>query len=513
MTSRHHNRRITENVQSAARDVLRTTDLDERLLILKQGRITINLDRLARELRIPDSAGTAEAVEIDTFAGPGTTGLVPDPLSSSGRFLDDAGDWTAIPGGGDMLKATYDADLDGISDAAEQLEGPTAGLNISTAASVAAHLATAHVPTTRLISTTLPIAGGGDLSADRTISFSNFSAVSRLFGAGSGGASPAEITLGTNLAMAGTVLNASGGGSPTNAQYVTLALDATLTDERTLAVGAALSLVDGGAGAAVTLDRAALTGDVTASAGANATTIANDAVTNAKLANMVAHTVKVRAAGTTGDPSDLAIAGNSTMLRVGTAALSSEAFGANDWLGRGISGSLGAQNTTTLLVSLLTAMVGAAFPGSPVDGQPFYHTGVATLFVYDDGAGAWLSVAVYEIAFGDTASVASGNYFRQYPISSATRYSATVGERFGFDVIVVGITVDVQASSTCTITVQDDGSDVSGGAISLAAEVFKRDETLLSSAIAADSVIAVECTSGTATTGASGRVRFRRRQT
>jgi hypothetical protein len=54
------------------------------------------------------------------------------------------------------------------------------------------------------------------------------------------------------------------------------------------------------------LQRAALTGDVTASAGNNATTIANDAVTNAKAANMADSTIKGRASGAgTGDPTDL----------------------------------------------------------------------------------------------------------------------------------------------------------------------------------------------------------------
>ena len=53
--------------------------------------------------------------------------------------------------------------------------------------------------------------------------------------------------------------------------------------------------------------RAALTGDVTAPANSNATTIANDAVTNAKLNDMAAYTLKGRNAGTTGDPSDIDI--------------------------------------------------------------------------------------------------------------------------------------------------------------------------------------------------------------
>jgi hypothetical protein len=53
----------------------------------------------------------------------------------------------------------------------------------------------------------------------------------------------------------------------------------------------------------------ALTGDVTNSAGALATTIANDAVTNAKAANMADSTIKGRASGAgTGDPTDLTAA-------------------------------------------------------------------------------------------------------------------------------------------------------------------------------------------------------------
>jgi hypothetical protein len=48
-----------------------------------------------------------------------------------------------------------------------------------------------------------------------------------------------------------------------------------------------------------------LTGDVTGSGtGSFAATIANDAVTNAKLANMAASTIKARITGSTGDPED-----------------------------------------------------------------------------------------------------------------------------------------------------------------------------------------------------------------
>lgn len=64
----------------------------------------------------------------------------------------------------------------------------------------------------------------------------------------------------------------SGGGAPVGSSYVVIALDGTLTAERNLAVSAALSLTDGGANAAVTLGRAAFTGDVTAAADSNTLT-------------------------------------------------------------------------------------------------------------------------------------------------------------------------------------------------------------------------------------------------
>lgn len=45
-----------------------------------------------------------------------------------------------------------------------------------------------------------------------------------------------------------------GGGAPTDAAYVVISLNGTLTNERTLAVGSPLTLADGGAGNSVTLD-------------------------------------------------------------------------------------------------------------------------------------------------------------------------------------------------------------------------------------------------------------------
>ena len=57
-----------------------------------------------------------------------------------------------------------------------------------------------------------------------------------------------------------------------------------------------------------------LTGDVTTVEGAVATTIANSAVTNAKMANMAASTVKARITGSTGAPEDATVAQMQTLL-------------------------------------------------------------------------------------------------------------------------------------------------------------------------------------------------------
>jgi len=206
-------RRVTNAGGASERDAIYVDDLDPALLGLgRDGRVTINLEALRRALGLDQIAADAAAAaadsgataEVDVFAGAGTTGLVPDPTTETGKVLQDDGTWVA--------------------------------------------------------------AGGG-------------------------------------------------GGAPTTATYVVISLDATLTAERSLAVGAGLSLVDGGANAAVTLDRAALTGDVTASAGSNATTIANDAVSNAKLRNSVGLSVIGRSVNSTGDPADIsALSGSESVL-------------------------------------------------------------------------------------------------------------------------------------------------------------------------------------------------------
>ena len=60
------------------------------------------------------------------------------------------------------------------------------------------------------------------------------------------------------------LLNAGGGGggAPTDAEYVTLATDATLTNERVLTAGAGVSLTDAGAGSTATIANTGVTSNV-----------------------------------------------------------------------------------------------------------------------------------------------------------------------------------------------------------------------------------------------------------
>src|SRR5690606_11516459 len=64
------------------------------------------------------------------------------------------------------------------------------------------------------------------------------------------------------------------------------------------------------------IQRAALTGDVTAPANSNTLTIASNAVTNAKAADMPGLTIKGNATGSSADPQDLSAAQVAEMLQL-----------------------------------------------------------------------------------------------------------------------------------------------------------------------------------------------------
>lgn len=110
---------------------------------------------------------------------------------------------------------------------------------------------------------------------------------------------------------------AGGGGAPSTADYLVKTADGGLSAERVVTDTTSIT-VDWATGGQAKFVREALTGDVTAAQNGNATTIANDVVSNAKMANMAASTIKARVTGSTGDPEDATL--SQVLDLVGSAA-------------------------------------------------------------------------------------------------------------------------------------------------------------------------------------------------
>lgn len=111
------------------------------------------------------------------------------------------------------------------------------------------------------------------------------------------------------------------------------------------------------------VQRAALTGDVTAAVNVNATTIANNAVTNVKAADMAANSIKSNPTAGSADPQDMALAVQSVLLRA-AGNIVNGACGADECLQRVSSGDLGFSATPRLLRApqILTAGTSISHP-------------------------------------------------------------------------------------------------------------------------------------------------------
>lgn len=135
--------------------------------------------------------------------------------------------------------------------------------------------------------------------------------------------------------------------------------------------------------------RASLTGDVTATAGSNATTIANDAVTDAKLRNSAALSVIGRATNTTGDPADIPAGTDAHVLR---------RSGTN--LGFGQVATGGIADDAVTLAKLQNSVSNNIVLGNVAGaGQPYVELTVAqlqTLLSFVDGAGTANRLAYWQ---------------------------------------------------------------------------------------------------------------------
>jgi hypothetical protein len=168
-------------------------------------------------------------------------------------------------------------------------------------------------------------------------------------------------------------------------------------------VGASLVYTD----ATPSLARAALTGDVTAPVGSNALTIADDAVTNAKLANMAAGTIKGNNGGAAADPADLTGTQTTAML---------DTFGATL---KGLVPAPGAAGSTKFLREDGTWVVPAGGGG----GTP----GGATGQIQFNNAGAFDGAANVEVGGGNLKLLSTSDPVA--PTGGLLLYAKTIAGR------------------------------------------------------------------------------------
>mgnify|MGYP003640709383 CR=1 FL=1 len=226
--------------------------------------------------------------DISIFAGPATEGIVPDPTAATGKFLKDDGTWSAIPGGGDMLAATYDpagAGVDAFDADNHVYSNATSGL---TATNTQAAIDEIEL---RVDSNDAKVSNAthtGDVTGTTALTIAT------------------DIVDNTNLTnMAQDTIKGRVSGSGTGDPQ-----DLTSAQTRTI-----LNVADG----ANNYSHPNHTGDVT-SVGDGAQTITNDTVTNAKLANVATETIKGRVTAATGDPEDLTPTQVRTLLNVADGA-------------------------------------------------------------------------------------------------------------------------------------------------------------------------------------------------
>jgi Repeat of unknown function (DUF5907) len=199
-----------------------------------------------------------------------------------------------------------------------------------------------------------------------------------------------------NYLRADGTWNVPPSGAPSTAQYIVAATDATLSAERVGTSSTSITWDFGTAGQAL-VKRAALTGDVTAAADSNATLIANNAVTYAKLQDVTA-TARIigRKTAAAGDPEECTL--SEIMDFVGSAAQGDILYrGASTWtrLGAGTSGQfLKTQGTSANPIWATLAGGGnVSSAGTPTNGQWAQWTSSTTIQGVATASTPWVQKA------------------------------------------------------------------------------------------------------------------------
>jgi hypothetical protein len=141
-------------------------------------------------------------------------------------------------------------------------------------------------------------------------------------------------------------------------------------------------------------------------------------------------------------------------------------------------------------------MVQRSVPSSPADGDiEIFDTNLGPLqFYYDSARSKWLSCMVLTDGGGRNNNLSAGNYLRMY---DGLMPSANVGHQVPDDVCIVAVALSCGVSSTCTVLVRANGTNLAGTAISLTAQTSNKINDLNINANDSD-ILAAYVSAGTA---------------
>lgn len=164
-------------------------------------------------------------------------------------------------------------------------------------------------------------------------------------------------------------------------------------------------------------------GDITVSASGATWTVDNDAITNAKLANMATLTIKGRITGSTGDPEDLTAAQAATVVQGD--GLDADACGF-----RGIPQNSQSSNYTCVAADAGKEIYHASGAGSgdtftiPANGSVAYEIGTAITFTNMDSNA--LSIAITtDTLYLAGAGTTGTRTLAQYGVATARKLTST----------------------------------------------------------------------------------------